>query len=501
MAIRRTGTGSAVAETQLTIDPSTQDILDSPQAGARVIRGTAARTAGHFVGLALLVLAAPLLTRHLGVADYGSYVVVGSLIAIALLVADAGLTVAAVREYSVRDGSARERLVQNLVATRLVTSLIAGAGVIAFALVAGYEPVVVAGTALGAVGLVLAVAQQTYVIPLAAALRLELVTALGVLRQALTVAGILVLVALGSGLLAFFVLPIPVGIVALVTTLFAVRRYGRFRPAVERDELRHLLGEMPAAIASTAGALFYRVAIVVMAILATAEQTGYFGLSLQVVDVFVAVAALIGGSALPVLARAAEKDRQRLAFAFQQLFDMSVVLGIGAAFVLVVGAEPVIAFLGGPDFEPAVPVLRIQGFAVALTFLVLLFGYVLWAVRGNRQLVVGNLVGISCAVVLTAALVPAGAAEGAALAMLIAECILVSWLGVALFRLAPDIRPSLRTLAKALAAVAAAAGIVLTPFAPLIEVVVGTILYVAILLALRAIPVEIWRATFGSRST
>jgi O-antigen/teichoic acid export membrane protein len=482
------------------IEPG-KDILDSPLAGTRVIRGTAARTAGYLTGVLLAVLAAPLLTRHLGVADYGSFVVVGSLIAIASIFADAGLTAVGIREYAVRDAEGRRRLLQNLVSARLVASAIAGTGAVLFALIAGYEPLLVAGTALGALGLVLTMAQRTYAIPLTATLRLELATALDLLRQALTVAGILVLVAAGTGLLAFFVLPVPVAIVALAVMLLAVKGYGGIRPTVRREEWRYLVGEMPAAASSVFGALFYRVAIVMMSLLATAQETGYFGVSLQVVDVFIAVPAIIGGSALPVLARAADTDRERLASAFQQLFDVSVILGIGTAFVLVAGAEPIIAFLGGADFAPAVPVLRIQGLAVAITFIVTLFGYMLWAVRDKRQLVIGNLSGVGAAVVLTAALVPLAEAQGAAIAMLISESLLALWLGAALLLTRPDLRPSLRTLAKALVALAAAAGVALMPLPPVVAVILGASAYLVSLLALRAIPLELWRATFGRRSS
>ena len=260
------------------------------------------------------------------------------------------------------------------------------------------------------------------------------------------------------------------------------------------------LGEMPAAAAATLGALYYRVAIVMMSLLATAQQTGYFGLSLQVVDVFIPITALIGGSALPLLARAAETDRQRLSFAFRQLFDVSVILGIGSAFVLVAGAEPIIAFLGGRDFEPSVAVLRIQGLAIAATFLVTLFGYMLWAVRARRQLVIGNLFGFSLAVLLTAALIPGWDAKGAALAMVVAESLLAIWLGVALLGRRPDLRPSPRTSVKALVAVTVAAGIALSPMPPLAGVILGSAGYLVVLLLLRAIPFEIWRATFGGAS-
>ena len=205
----------------------------------------------------------------------GSYVVVGSLIAIAMIFADAGMTAAGIREYSVRDAGGRASLLQNLVAARLAASVVAGTGAVLFAIAAGYAPVLVAGAALGAVGLVLTVAQRTYAIPLAVALRLlQVATALDLLRQALIVAGIIVLVLVGAGLLAFFLLPIPVAIAVLVATLMVVRKYGGIRPAVNREEWLVLLGEVPAAAASTLGALFYRVAIIMMSLLATSEQTG-----------------------------------------------------------------------------------------------------------------------------------------------------------------------------------------------------------------------------------
>jgi O-antigen/teichoic acid export membrane protein len=475
------------------------DILDSSSAGHRVIRGTAARTAGHFIGLALLLIAAPLLTRHLGVTDYGSYVVVGSLITIAMVFADAGLGTAAVTEYAVRDASGRRRLMETLVTARLVTSAISGLGIVVFALVAGYEPVLVLGTALGSAGLVLTMLQQTYVIPLGASLRLELTTALGILRQAITVLGILLLIAFGGDLLAFYVLPIPVGVAVLGATLVAVRTYGGLRPRINHSEWRYLIREAPAAATSLAGALFYRIAIVMTSLLATAQQTGYFGVSLQIVEVFITVAVIIGGSALPILSRAADKDRQRLAVAFRQLFDVSVILGLGTAFVLVVGAEPIIAFIGGSEFAPAVPILRIQGLAVALTFLVMLFSYMLWALRARRQLIVCNLAGVCAAIALIAVLAPLREAKGAAVAMLISEFLLLSCLAVALLWSRPDLWPSLRTTVKALVAIAIAAAFAFMPISRLLAVTVGATAYLIVLVVLRAFPRDAWSALLRRR--
>jgi O-antigen/teichoic acid export membrane protein len=479
-------------------DTAVQDILDSPRAGARVIQGTAVRSVGYFAGVGLAVLAAPLLTRHLGVVDYGSYVVVASVIAIATLFADAGMTAVGIREYSSRTTGDRALLLQNLVFVRLVSSVVAGAGAVVFAIAAGYDSLLVAGVALGAVGLVLTVAQRSYAIPLAVSLRLELFTALELLRQALTVAGFIVLIVAGAGLLAFFVLPVPVAILALAATLMVVKGYGAIRPTVRRHESLHLLAQVPVAAASVLGAMFYRVAIIMMSLLATSQQTGYFGLSVGVVDVFVPVATLVAGSAFPILARAADTDRDRLRFAFRQLFDVSVLLGLGIAFVLVAGAEPIVAFLGGSEFEPTVPVLRIQGLALAVTFLVTLFVYMLWVVGARRQLIVGNLFGLGAALVLTATLIPAWEAKGAAVAMVVAESLLAVWLGVALMGRRADLRPGLGASAKAAVAVVVAGGIALTPVPPLAGVTLGAAAYLVVLLVLRAVPADIWRATLGA---
>ena len=165
--------------------------------------------------------------------------------------------------------------------------------------------------------------------------------------------------------------------------------------------------------------------------------------------------------------------------------------------MLVAGAQPIIALLGGSEFDPAVPVLRIQGVSVGFTFLVTLFAAVLWIVRAKRQLVIVNLLGVGIAVALTAALVPTGEAQGAALAMLIAEGLLALGLGAALLRGRPELRPSLALLAKVLVALAAAVGVALLPIPALAGVIAGAFVYAAILLALRAIPLEVLRAMFG----
>jgi O-antigen/teichoic acid export membrane protein len=471
------------------------DVLDSAEAGAHVIRGSAMRSLGYFAGLALGLISVPLLTRHLGVADFGRYVIVTSLIAIVMLLADAGLTTVGVREYAVRDAEERDRLMRSLMAVRVVVAVIGAAGAVLFALIAGYDSVLVAGTALASVGLVFTIVQHTLVIPLTAELRLGIATLLDLLRQTLSVVGIVLLVAAGAGLLLFFIIPIPVGITVLLVTVLALRGHIRFAAKVERGEWRYLLTEtLPAAAASTLASLFYRVAILMMSLIATAAQTGYFAASFRVVEAFVAVPFLLVGSAYPVLSRAADTDPQRLTYAFQRLFEICLILGVWIALALVAAAHPVIQVIAGRDFAPAVPVLQIQGLAITATFFVALFGGTLWTVRARGQLVIGNLVGVLSAIALTSVLVPVADAKGAAIAMVCAETLLAGWLGVALLRGHPELRPMLGVVPKVALALAAGAVFLFMPLPDVFVVALLSAAYFVVLLLFRGIPTEIWPA-------
>ena len=474
---------------------SERDLLGSTEAGGVAIRGGLVRLVGYAAAIAVSLVALPILARHLGVEDFGRYVTVLSLITVASMVSDVGLNLVGLREYAVRDAPGRSRLVRNLVGMRTVVSVAGAVGATVFAAVAGYSDEMVFGTALAGVGLVLTMLQQAYTIPLQGDLRLGLVTALDLARHVLSVLGILLLALAGAGLVAFLAVPVPVGLVVLVASAVAIQRRYDIRPQFDRDEWRFLAREAaPVAVASAIGSLFYRSAIIVLSLMATAEETGYFGASFRVVEALMMVPSLLTAAAFPIVARAAGDDQRRLSYALQRLFEMAVILGTWTALSVVLGAESAIAFVGGDEYEPAVEILRIQAVALGISFLVTVWATGLWAVRGQRELAWANLVGVASAVLLTASLIPRYGAEGAAVGMVIAEGVLAALYAFALVRGRPHLRPTLESVPKTLAAAAVAGSAWFLPLPDLVEVGIATVLFFGVLAALRGIPVEIVHA-------
>jgi O-antigen/teichoic acid export membrane protein len=469
------------------------DLLDSDRAGRVVVRGGTLRAAGYLVGVLMSAASAPLMIRYLGVVDFGRYVTVTSIIGIVAALTDVGLTNLGVREYTLRRGDDRPRLLRDLLGMRLTLSAIGVVLAVAFASAAGYPPSVVAGTGLAGLGLLLTVVQATYQVPLSTALRLNWLTAIDLVKQAVTVAFIVALVLAGAALEPFFLATVAAGVVAVAVTVPLVRREISLRPSLHVRPWLALLREAPAyAVASAIGFIYFRIEVVLISLLSTAAQTGYFSAAFRIVEVLAGIPFVASMSAFPVLARTAAADPARFRSIFDRMFDVYVLAGIAVALGLGVGAPFIVQVVAGPHFEPSVPVLRVMGASMIATFVISTWSFALLALRRHAMLLCANLGALALAIVLTLALVPTYGAIGAATAAAATEVALAVVYGIALLgpggsRLAVGVRP---VWAGAVAAAAAVAVVIVLDVPAAGAAVLALAVYVACLFALRAVPAE-----------
>src|SRR5690242_7091534 len=157
----------------------------------------------YVAGILLSLISAPLLVRHLGVVEFGRYVLVTAILGVAGGILDAGLLGIAQREYVVRSGEDRDRTMANLLGLRL--ALVASAIVlaIAFGAIAGYGGAVLAGMLLAGSAALLAALGHVWVTPIVAELRYGIITAMDIAGQVMTVALMVVLVLAGASFVPF----------------------------------------------------------------------------------------------------------------------------------------------------------------------------------------------------------------------------------------------------------------------------------------------------------
>jgi O-antigen/teichoic acid export membrane protein len=402
-----------------------EGVLTSSEAGGKVIRGSAIRVAANITGLLLGLVTATLLLRHLGVEDAGRYVTVLSLVGIAVSIVDNGLNVTAASELARRSADARHPLLANILGQRLLVASVAFVLLVAFAVVAGYPEEMVAGTALAGAGVLLVAVANALLVPLTVQLRNGGLAFVEVLRQVVILVSVAALVALGASLTPFFAVQVVVGLVVLAFVPFLVGRAGLVWPRFGRAEQRSLLRTaLPVAVALALGQIYFRLVIVMMSLISSAEQTGYFGASLRAMEALIVIPVLVANVALPLLTAAARDDLKRLRYALEGLGEGAVIAGVLVALVTFRAAEPVMSLLGGSEFGPAGAVLRIQ--VLALLFIAL---YQIWtmglvALGQQRQLILANGLGLLGVGVFAAILVPPFGAKGGAVATVLADAVL-----------------------------------------------------------------------------
>lgn len=472
------------------------DPLDSPEAGGRAIRGVALRTILFGAGLLLNLAAVPFMIRHLGPVDYGYYITVASIVFLVGAVTEAGLTNLGVRHWAADDPEDRREMVRNLIGLRLALTLAGLVLATGIAALAGAPRIIVTGTFVYGLGLLVSMIAYTYAVPLAASLRLGTTSGLDFLRQALLAVGTLILVAVGAKLLPFFALWVVVSAIAVAATALIVRGEISIRPAFDRRRwLEFLRQSIAYSIAAAVGLIYFRVAVVLISSLSTDLEAGYYAAPFRIIETAANIPWMFVTSVFPILARAATRDTARLRYAVQRVTEVGLIAGVWMTLVLIVAARPAVSVIGGlPEFAPSIPVLRLQALTLVSTFLVATWSLLLLSLHQHRTLLIANALAVGVAVIAAVLLIPPMGAEGGALTTVIAETFLAGAYIVAQRRSNPEVSITLGVLPKLVLAAGLGGAIVLAPIPDLVQAVILSVVYFAVLLVTRAVPFEVFSA-------
>jgi len=471
-----------------------RDPLAAGQAGEKVIRGGGLRVTAHIVGIVVGVISAPLVVRHLGVDDYGRFILVTSIIYVVTGLTEGGLAQVAIRQYASSPPEGRRRLIGALLGLRVVLSIAGAIVAIAFGLIAGYPEVVVGGIALGGLTLLFNNLWGALQTALVAELRLGSVAGLEIVRAVATTALFVAFVLAGAGLGPFYVVGPLVALLTWIVTSWLVRNITTLVPRFDAARWRELARETVVYAAAMAlAAMYFQVALVTTSLLGTDRETGIYGIAFRIVDLANGVPWLLAGSIFPVLAHAAIHNTDRLRYAVGRMTEAAAIAGGWFAVTIILGAEFAIDVVGGEEAADSIPVLRILGIGVMATFLVAGWGFVMLSRQSYRPLMLANLAALVLAIVLSLVLIPEFGAQGAAAVTATLEVTLAAIYGVLLARELPGLRAGFAFAPRLLVALAAAfaAGAPLLFVHPVAAAVVGGLVYFGVLWALRAIPPEL----------
>lgn len=399
-----------------------------------LIRGTGVRLTSHVAAGLLSLAALPLLFRHLGSADFGRYVAVLSIVGIAVLVSDVGITAIALRDSALTSGEQRRELLAGLFGARVAISIVGAVVAIVFAVLADYGSAAIAGTVLACCGLLPQIYMDMVVATLVVEKRFGAAGSIEFARSAAGTGLVLVLVLAGAGLTWFLAAWAVAALAGAISARAAAREAVALRPRFPRGDARALLIEsLGYSVGAAIHVVYFRAVMLVVSLRAPLVQAGWYGAAFRLTEFLGAAAGLSAGNATPTLARASA-DPVEFRRSALRVLGGSALLGLAIGGALAVAAPLVVRIIGGDELRPAAGVVRIQAIAVGLMFVAFVAGATLFTLRRHRAIALVNAVGLCVVVAAALALVPEHGAKGAALASSIGEAtLLASELGVLAF--------------------------------------------------------------------
>jgi O-antigen/teichoic acid export membrane protein len=427
---------------------------DARRVAANAAAGLTGRGAVLLLGLASVAIT----TRYLGPEAYGRVALAFSLCGLVGVVADAGLTIVAVREIARRPERATAVLGATLLLRARLTLAAVGTAVL-LALALPYDRDVRLAVVVACAPLALGLAGSAFVAVLQAELQGWRAARADVAGRAAALAAVAAVAALDLGFLAVVGAAGVGAAVSLALTARAVRALLPAPPASDRALARTLLrAALPLGVVLAVNEAYLRADALIISLSRPFEELGSYGLAWRVSELVATAPAVLLVALFPVLSRYEAAGDARLRATVQTAADALVLAGTAAAVGGALVAPELAEALGGEPFRAAATPLRILLAAAALGFLSGLLGHVLIARDLQLRTLWVSLAALGANVALNAALVPSSGIEAAAWVALGCEALLLcgsAWLVHRAFGWLPG--PAMLARALPAAAVLAAA--------------------------------------------
>jgi O-antigen/teichoic acid export membrane protein len=187
----------------------------------------------------------------------------------------------------------------------------------------------------------------------------------------------------GYGVVGLMATLVVIQYLVMIAYFYFISRYiTRLHWEFEFSFARQMLREIKTfAALSILGALFAQPEIIILSLLASEAQVGYYSAAFKVAGLWLFISQIYMTNVYPVLSRSFHLEDQK----FQIIRDKSIKYLLAISLPLAVGimvtAEPIVNLLYGPGFEVSVLPLQILAWNIPLAFV----SAVLWRVLAARD--------------------------------------------------------------------------------------------------------------------
>lgn len=396
---------------------------------SKILKNTGVQVAGKLTGALLSFWTSAMLLRYLGPAGNGEYTTILAHLTLFAIVADFGLYIILVKRLTTITHEA-EKDAHAIFTLRILSGLlILGLGIAVAWTIPSYTPLIRFGILIAASFNFLMSLNQLLSVVFQKYLRADWIALGEIIAKIVLLVGTLAVILLKLNLL-WVMAAISISALSNVLINFvASRKYFKFKLLVDWTRWKSILKEAwPLALNVLFTMIYFKGDALILYFFRSAEEVGWYGAPYKLLEVLITFPAMFVGLTLPILTSAWQrKDLAAMQKGMQRSFDFLSVITlpiVAGGFAL---AYPITLLLGGPEYLPSVPILRILIFAVGAIYFATLFTYLVVAVDKQRTMMYGYAAAAVVGLVAYFLLIPRfgmfGAASGTVLTEGLILCI------------------------------------------------------------------------------
>lgn len=391
-------------------------------AGRRIIKNSLANYGATAFDALTNLASIGLLTRYLGVNDFGKYAFIVAFAAIFKVMSGMGVPSIVVREMARDKGNARKIYASAFllhIFLSLITILVI---TVSINLISSSEVVKIAAP-LCAVAVSFELFSKLFSAIFQAYEKMEYDAYQTILAQSIYVISILCVVKLGYGLIGVFIALILTFASECILGFYVVsRKFMRLKLRGNCDLWKYLIKEAyPIGIKNILRKLNYRIDTLVLAAMKSSVEVGLFHGVYKIIQSLMFFAEGATKAIFPLFSRYSATSKTSLQQGYEKSFKFLILIGLPFGIFFSYFSKPVITLILGKAFVDATPVLQIFGWVLALMFLSNLMQKML--IVGNKQTysMVATIVSLCINLALDIILIPKMSYIGASLATLLSE--------------------------------------------------------------------------------
>jgi O-antigen/teichoic acid export membrane protein len=326
---------------------------------------TLARVIVNLLGIAVVGI----MTRTLGLENFGHYSTVMAYLFIFSILADMGLQAILVREISQNDED-ESRITSSIFTLRLLLILASAAlsGIVVWFL--PYQYTVQLGVVVALLYIVFSSLVQILIGVFQKHLRIYLVSVADIISRCVQLGLLALLVYLNRiSLVGFLGVVVAAEIVHFLVAVVNVRKLVKLRLHVDTAYWKKVLKtSFPVAASLVFTLLYFKIDTVFLSLMRDPAEVGIYAVAYKILELVIFIPAIYIGLVFPTLSKYASAKGREFADEFKKAFNILAILAMPAAVYLFVMAGSVVQLIGGDAFAQSGRVLQILTVAIIMIF-------------------------------------------------------------------------------------------------------------------------------------